>query len=207
MDTAQITESSATSTKDFFDSVAQNWDNICRHDQRKLDMIFEQIGVFKGAKVLDVGCGTGILIPRIFDAIGEEGSLVAVDYSEKMLKIAKSKHKFSNLKFLCDDISCVKFKENHFDFIICYSVFPHFTDKKKTLTHLVKALKIGGKLCIAHSEAREAINQMHEKTNAAVAGHKLLPANEVVAVVEEIGLRHVFSIDNECLYQVIAEKI
>lgn len=192
--------------KEFFNSVADKWDEICYHDDKKLDLIFSKIGIFEGANVMDVGCGTGILIPRIFDKIGKSGNLVAIDYSEKMLKIAKSKHNFSNLKFMCDDISCVQFKKNHFDFIICYSVFPHFTNKQKTLVHLAKALKPGGKLCIAHSESRDEINKQHSAVNPRVAQHSLLPANEVVKTIEEIGLNNVFSIDNEFLYLVIAKK-
>jgi len=193
-------------TKDFFNSVVDKWDNICFHDTKKLDLIFSEIALFKGARVMDVGCGTGILIPRIFDEIGDDGSLVAVDCSERMLKIAKSRYQFSSLKFMCDDISCVKFKENYFDFIICYSVFPHFKDKTAVLAHLTKALVPGGKLCICHSESREAINNQHAKIDERVANDMLIGADAVKVILDDIGLTPVTSIDNECMYVIIATK-
>lgn len=193
-------------TKEFFNSVADKWDAMCFHDDKKLDAIFSEIGLFKDAKVMDVGCGTGILISRIFDEIGDGGKLVAVDYSEKMLKIAKSRHDFSCLKFMCNDISCVKFKENYFDFIICYSVFPHFKDKLAVLTHLSKALAPGGKLCICHSESRDAINAQHASVDTRVAQDVLASSDVIHELFEEIGLTTVTRIDNDCLYIVIGKK-
>ncbi|MEG2068143.1 MAG: class I SAM-dependent methyltransferase, partial [Tannerellaceae bacterium] len=45
----------------FFDLRADRWDELCFHDPLKIQLILNQITLRKGARILDVGCGTGIL--------------------------------------------------------------------------------------------------------------------------------------------------
>lgn len=44
-----------------------------------------------GDKVLDVGCGTGLNLRLLHDAVGPEGHIVGVDLSEAMLDVAAAK--------------------------------------------------------------------------------------------------------------------
>jgi len=43
-----------------------------------------------GARVLDVGCGTGLNLPLLADAVGPAGEIVGVDASAAMLRQAGS---------------------------------------------------------------------------------------------------------------------
>ncbi len=194
--------------KDFFNNVAEKWDSMCHHEPEKLDVIFSLLQVKSGFKVMDVGCGTGVLLPRIFELVGSDGEIVAVDFAEKMLRIAREKNQFKNLKFFCEDVSCLVFKKNFFDLIICYSVFPHFTNPEKTLNHLANSIKVGGRLAICHSESRDSINMCHAATNSKVVKKDVLvPAEELRQMMLNAGLKIIHSIDNEELYFVMGEKI
>ena len=51
--------------RDYFNSVAENWDQIVNHDPGKIEGILTLAGVKEGDIVLDVGTGTGVLIPFI----------------------------------------------------------------------------------------------------------------------------------------------
>lgn len=44
-----------------------------------------------GARVLDVGCGTGLNFPLLLDAVGPSGALVGVDASGSMLSRARAR--------------------------------------------------------------------------------------------------------------------
>lgn len=44
-----------------------------------------------GSRVLDVGCGTGLNIPGLLDAVGTNGRVVGVDRSPEMLEVARRK--------------------------------------------------------------------------------------------------------------------
>ena len=47
----------------FFDSWAPGWDAGMVCDDRVIDTILDNAGVHAHSKVLDVACGTGVLIP------------------------------------------------------------------------------------------------------------------------------------------------
>ncbi|MEN6376797.1 MAG: methyltransferase domain-containing protein [Caldisericales bacterium] len=88
------------SKAEFFNNHAENWDNHAKHDQAKLNEIVEMIGLCAGDRVMDVGTGTGVMIPHIIGQIGENGSLEAYDIAEKMLEVASRKFSHKNLKFV-----------------------------------------------------------------------------------------------------------
>ncbi|WP_238524967.1 class I SAM-dependent methyltransferase [Caldicellulosiruptor owensensis] len=118
-------------TKEYFDSMASEWDEVTKHDNKKIEAILDLIGIRKCSYIMDVGCGTGILVSYLNKRVGENRKIVCVDISDKMIKIAKNKYRAcTNVSFINADVNNLNFR-NYFDYIICYSVFPHFEDKKK----------------------------------------------------------------------------
>ena len=49
------------------------------------------LGLRRGDRVLDVGCGTGLNVPLLRDRVGDEGLVVGVDRSGEMLDVARGK--------------------------------------------------------------------------------------------------------------------
>ena len=49
--------------KDFFNEKAEIWDEITVHDLEKVQYITEMLNIQGDDKILDVGTGTGIMIP------------------------------------------------------------------------------------------------------------------------------------------------
>ena len=81
------------------------------------------------------------------------GCIVAVDYSEKMIEVARSKFpekEHPKVAFQVADVYDLKY-DSKFDLVVCYSCFPHFVDKPLAVKILVNALKKGGRLAVAHS--------------------------------------------------------
>lgn len=48
---------------EFFDRCAPSWDAELIRSDRKINIILDNAGVGEGSRVLDVACGTGVLIP------------------------------------------------------------------------------------------------------------------------------------------------
>ena len=78
----------------FFNTCADNWDKIRQTNPAILDKLISLADIPANATVLDVGSGTGVLIPYLHAKVGAQGKITAVDFSEKML--AKAQEKFAN---------------------------------------------------------------------------------------------------------------
>jgi demethylmenaquinone methyltransferase/2-methoxy-6-polyprenyl-1,4-benzoquinol methylase len=194
--------------KDFFNSVADSWDEMCNHDMRKIEYILDLIDIQVGSRVLDVGTGTGILVPSLHKKVTSSGDIKAVDIAENMIEVAKKKNSYSNVVFECNDaLRDEQEKEKgYYDYIICYSMFPHFENKKEAVEKLSRKLQKGGKLAICHSQSREAINNMHKKVNDIVKEDNLPKMEILEQYFEESRLKVVEQVDNEEMFIVIGTR-
>ncbi len=192
--------------REFFNEVADKWDQMCNHDEAKLKYIARAAGISQGDCILDVGTGTGAMIPYIHEMIGDEGEITAIDLAEKMLEVAKQKYPFNNVHFVLGDIYDAALPKNHFDVIMCYSVFPHFQDKPTVISRMAGLLKPGGRLVIAHSQSRRAINELHAESSDAVNSDDLPEADVIEGFMKEAGLEPVFAEDNDEMFIVIGKK-
>lgn len=192
--------------KELFNAMAETWDARCRHDPDRIDEILDQVPIQSGDAVLDVGTGTGILIPFLFKRIGPKGTITAMDMAENMIRIAKRKFGHKRIRYVVEDIFDVEFAPATFDVIVCYSVFPHFEDKRHAVQRLAGALKPGGALAVCHSQGREHINRLHGTIHPAVARDHLPEARVVAEYLLAVGCDILTSVDTERLFVVIGRK-
>ena len=90
-----------------------------------LETLVPQFGLESGQKVLDVGTGTGVLIPYLVKELGPEGSVTAIDFSENMVQQCKTKHQhLQNVTVNLGNIEEAQFPKETFDAVICFGVFP-----------------------------------------------------------------------------------
>lgn len=193
----------------FFDRLAGDWDETVEHEPNKLERIVRLLDLKPGDTVLDVGCGTGVMVPYLLERVGENGGIVAVDISPKMVEVAVKKFppgKYGNVKFVAADINEMRF-ENDFDAVLCYSCFPHFRDQRTTIQRLVHGLKTCGTLAVAHSESRDAINAMHAGGPEEVRGDYLPAANEITEMMKDAGLVVTEMIDGEEMFVLTGNKL
>ncbi len=163
--------------KEFFDDLAQQWDEEHNTDAEKLrtrEFARAHFPVHEAETVLDIGCGTGRLIPYLTEVIGGSGKLIELDISLSMLHIGKKRHNLPNLLFVQGDGHVLPLKDHSMDTVICMAFFPHFSDKLKGLMALARVLKPGGRLFIAHQMNREELNRFHGNVSGPV-GNDLLP--------------------------------
>ena len=98
-----------------------------------------------GAKVLDLGCGTGLELEHYF-ILNPSAKITGIDLTESMLNALKNKFPEKDLTLICGSYFDVPFDENTFDAAVSVESLHHFTkDEKISLyTKLYKALKDGG---------------------------------------------------------------
>ena len=78
--------------REFFNRMAPQWDEQVRHDACKLSRIVTALSLQPGERVLDIGTGTGVMLPYLRQALGMLGELTAIDVAEEMLARARAKH-------------------------------------------------------------------------------------------------------------------
>ena len=148
--------------KTYFDQMAVIWDEtVAEKDEKRLRLMAERLDIVPGARVLDVGTGTGVFIPSLFSKIGDNGQIVALDVARKMLSKAVAKEFNGNICYLNADVSFIPLSDEIFDSVVCYSSFPHFQDKLKALIEIMRVIRSGGSLFICHTSSRADINEVH----------------------------------------------
>ena len=185
----------------FFDRLAPGWDADMVRNDALIRLILDGAGVCPGKSILDVACGTGVLIPDYL-ARGAS-SVTAVDLSPEMVKIAREKFPQENVSVLCGDASDTDFGRS-FDCIVIYNAFPHFADPEKLISHLAGFLKPGGTLTVAHGASRETIDA-HHGGSARRVSNGLMMAEELAALFGKY-LTVSVVISDDKMYQVTGVK-
>ena len=166
---------------DFFDGLASSWDDNLIHDDEKINLILDYADIKEGSDVLDVACGTGVLFPDYLSRNVER--VTGVDISTAMVGHAKAKFADPRIMLLAADIEEVTFSKP-FDRCMVYNAFPHFPDPAHLIHCLSEKLMAGGRLTVAHSRGRAAINNHHAGTASKVS-IGLLPEDELAALFEQ----------------------
>jgi ubiquinone/menaquinone biosynthesis C-methylase UbiE len=197
------------SRKTYFNEQANTWDKRFHTPNLSsfLEKLVPQFGLEPGQNILDVGTGTGVLIPYLIKAVGPEGSVTAIDYSENMIQICKTKH--SHLKNVSVELKNIEedaFPTESFDAVICFGLFPHLENKEKALQNMNHILKPGGTLIIAHALSSEELKAHHNNASSSVV-HDVLPEEtEMTQLLEQTGFERISIKDEPGCYLCIARK-
>ncbi len=101
----------------------------------------------KTMKILDVGCGDGVLLSFIEKKLNSRSSeLYGVDLSHKAISAAQNKIK--NGHFYKSSVYKLPFQENTFDVIVSTDVIEHVSRPKKMLKEIKKVAKENGNIII-----------------------------------------------------------
>ncbi len=200
--------------KQFFNDSAATWlDTFYKnpesgqHDlhQKALDRFFSLIPLKPGDSVLDVGCGSGVLVPFVLKRITETGILYELDFAERMIEANKSLHKDGNIRFVVADAAEAPLEDASCDSIICFASFPHFHDKEKSMLALSRILKRDGTFVVAHLDSSEGIKKHHESCHAVMHDH--LPGkSEMYDLFQRAALSISLFIDEPGFYCIVGNK-
>lgn len=185
----------------FFDMYAADWDAQMVRDDKIIGTILDNAGVRAGSRVLDVACGTGVLIPDYL-ARGVE-SVTAIDISPEMVKIAQGKFNQPNVRIMCGDVMVADIGGDY-DAIVIYNAFPHFAEPEKLVEILSDKLKKGGRFTVAHGMSRERIDA-HHKGAASKVSNGLMEAEKLAEIFNRY-INTIQIISDDKMYQVVGER-
>ncbi len=194
---------------DFFDNLAAKWDEISpAPSDDMIKKFLDRLNISTGNVVLDVGAGTGLLVPYLMKY--DPAKVIAMDLSKKMLGRLADKFQtiyHTRLEILHNDVHCLDIPAESVDVAVCNSVFPHFGDKPKALAEMYRVLKTGGELSIHHFTGREKINSVHASLSHEIIRTDILDDMQtLVLLLQEIGFIIQETIDTEKEFFLLAIK-
>ena len=190
-----------TKVIELFNRWAPDWDADMVRNEEIIRTILDNAHVSEGKTVLDVATGTGVLIPDYFAR--RVASVTAVDISDEMIRIAKSKFHADNLQIVCCDVFDLP-TDVQYDCIVVYNAFPHFPDPAALIDHLARLLKAGGTLTVAHGMSREALVSHHSGAAKQISIELL--HEDALAEMMSRHLTVITKISDHRMYQVCGRK-
>lgn len=111
----------------------------------------DRVGVRRGARVLDLGCGPGLVTVELRERVGEEGEVVALDESESWkapLQRLVSRHGWSNVRPVRARIEEVELEPDSFDLVFARWVLSFLADPQVAVERVARWLAPGGALAV-----------------------------------------------------------
>lgn len=116
-------------------------------DQIEEELILKLIGPVSGKRVLDVGCGDGVLSVRLAQAGAD---VTGLDYEPRMLVAARRRADAAGLKvsLVEEDAQSLPFADSAFDIVVAVTVLCFVAEPVRAFHEMARVLRPGGRLVI-----------------------------------------------------------
>jgi ubiquinone/menaquinone biosynthesis C-methylase UbiE len=134
-----------------YDRAAADYDRRwARYNRASLALLRPWIEGRDLGRVVDVGCGTGNLLPLLMDSAGRMDGCVGVDLSPEMLRMARGKARggAGEAGFVAADAARLPLRVASFDTAVSASVLHYWDDARSGLAEIRRVLRPGGRLLL-----------------------------------------------------------
>ncbi len=114
----------------------------------------EQLGLLRGQRLLDVGCGLGDAGLALARDLGDEGELVGVDVSSQMIAAAQSRAAGARcrVQFAVGDAGALEEPDDSFDAVRCERTLQWLTDPAAAVAEMSRVARAGGLVSLIDSD-------------------------------------------------------
>ncbi len=131
------------------------WESESREIFASRAEIVEALELTAGARVADVGSGTGLFVEPISTAVKDTGRLFAVDISPKFVEYIKNRVKkrgLENVEVILSRKDSTELPEASVHVVFLCDTYHHFEFAEKMLTSIGRALRKGGQQVVVDFE-------------------------------------------------------
>jgi len=123
--------------------------DIVQQRARLLDALTLQ----PGERVVDLGCGPGLLALEMARQVGADGAVQCIDSSDSMLALARRRcDGLPHVEVRGGDVAALPYAEHSFDVAVCTQVYEYVPDVDHALAELHRVLKPGGRAAIMDTD-------------------------------------------------------
>lgn len=158
--TEQVEEDNKLQRSYFNENVALFEPPLPKGVPERLKVIIRQGRLQPGERVLDVGTGTGIIIPYILKY--RPSAIHACDLAEKMLRRVKGK--FPQVVVHLCDVGDLQLTDDSLDVVYINACFSNIMDKSKCLGNIYRLLCSKGRLVVSHPLGSDFIVELKKHT-------------------------------------------
>ena len=187
--------------RDFFSELIHVFDPpLPEGVPERLKNIVASARIAKGDVVLDVGTGTGILVPLI-EEYGPQ-LILACDLSEVMLAHLQEQYPYA--KTICADVRDLALPDGGVHVVFMNACYPNIVDKGGSFANISRMMKPGGRMVISHPLGRSFVELLKEKSPFPLDDFP--ERSEAKKLLEPYGFVIADFVDEEKLYILVATK-
>lgn len=166
----------------------------------RLEKIVAHGKITEGHTVLDVGTGTGILIPIIRKY--KPGRIYACDLSETMVEqLSKN---YPHVETIVADVRDLRLPDSSIDVVFINACYPNIVDKAGAFSRISRMMKAEGRMVISHPLGKGFILSL--KNDIPFPLDELPEEQEADALLKPFGFEIETCIDEPKLYILVATK-
>lgn len=137
-----------------------DYDKNGLHARNQYPIILNKLKTFHLGKVLDVGCGTGVLLAQLTQMYpASSKNFFGIDLSPQMIEIAHSRLS-EQTTVVEGDAENLPFGDCFFDTVLCCDSFHHYPNPQQAMFEFYRVIKPNGKLLISDYWRPFPIRQM-----------------------------------------------
>ncbi|MGE4384316.1 MAG: class I SAM-dependent methyltransferase [Endomicrobiaceae bacterium] len=192
--------------KHFFNINADTWDNhINPYKEKRITGLMMLLQLKETDSIIDIGSGTGILVPYLRKLIKNDSNITELDFSKCM--IDKAKEKFGNkINYIVSSVEKLNIKDNSFSKAVIFNSFPHFEDKQKALFEVFRILKNNAIILLAHSDSKNVVNNRHKEIGGVIANDVFQSNDNMICMFKKAGFKKIEITDNNDVFYIKAIK-
>jgi len=153
-----------------------------RAAEEKSDELVKALDIREGARIADIGAGTGYFTWRLAQYAGATGKVIAVDIQKRMLDLAADavkQHGLSNVDFVLAKENDPRLPERSLDMVFIAHSYHEFADPEMIMEAVRRSLKPGGRLVV--------VEYAKEKKSAPASPLHKMSFDEIRSEIEPIG--------------------